>query len=194
MNAQTKDQRDHWRDQIAALTAQIETAEGAAEDARSAASTAALEGGGLDKATRALAHARDVLDALRSAKGEAERRLAKAEADHAQRERDRALAHAQSIARKRIEAADRFDAYARELDPALAEWVGAGNAYAREVRAAGMRPPGAEARDYRLRAALWATAPAFMAAIGAARVNVEHRATLREITASQSAPVLAKGD
>jgi len=193
MNAQTQtDTREHWRAQIAALTARIETAGGAVEDTRIAASAAALEGGDVNARTRDLAHARDVLDALRSAKGEAERHLAKAEADHAQRERDKAFARAQKIARARIEIADRFDAFARELDPLLAEWVAAGNAYAREASAAGVRVPGEAGRDYRIRSALWKAAPGFMATIETQRVSNEHRATLREITAAQSAPVLAK--
>lgn len=195
MNAQTPtDARAEWRDQIESLDAQIEAAEQAITDARNAASDAALTGGDLDQATRELAHARDRLDALQSARGEAQRHLAQAEQDHAQRERDKAFARAQTIARKRIEIADQFDSFAREMDPLFAQWVAAGNGLSREMTAAGMRAPSNEGRAYRVRAALWAVAPALMTAIEAPRVSVDHRDTLRQISAASAAPVLAKGE
>lgn len=194
MNAQTDDTRAHWRDQVEDLTRRIAEADQAIEAAQLAASAAALDGGDLALATRELAHARDVADALRSALGEARRHLAHADAAHAQRERDRALARAQSAARKRIELADQFDAFARELDPVFAQWVAASAALSRELVAAGRRPISTEGRDYRIRAALWATAPALMTAIGAPRVAVDHRETLRQISATQGAPILAKGE
>lgn len=194
MNAQTDDMRADWRAQIEALTARIAEAEQGVTDARNAASDAALTGRDLDSATRALAHARDVADALRSALGEARRHHAAAEDAHAQRDKERAFARAQTIARKRIEIADQFDGFARELDPLLAQWVAATSALSRELTASGRRPINHEGRDYRIRAALWAAAPALMAAIGAGRVALDHRAPLRQISAAQAAPVLAKGE
>ncbi len=196
MNAQTKptDQREHWQAQIALLDQKIETAKAAIEDAQKAASAAALAGEDVDQAARALTHARDRLDAFRAARGEAERHLAHARADHAQRERDKALTRALAIAKKRIDAAETLDSYLAALDAVLAEWLGAGNAFAREVVAAGQRAPGGEGREYRVRAALWANAPLFAEAIGAARVSHDHRRKLREITAAQSAPIVAKGE
>jgi len=194
MNAQTEDSRAHWRDQVESLTAQIATAEGAIEVARIAASAAALEGGDLDAATRELAHARDRADALRSAMGEARRHLAQADAAHAQRERDRALARAQTIARKRIEIAESIDEYLSALDPLITQWVAAGGALARELDAAGVRTPSRETLTgaHRIRGAAWARAGGFMHAIEAARVSPDHRVPLRQISAAQAAPVLTK--
>jgi hypothetical protein len=194
VNAQTDDTRATWRAQIESLTARIAEAEQGVTDARNAASDAALTGGDLDAATRDLALARDRLDALRTARGEAERHLAAADAAHAQRERDRAFARAQALARKRIATGDQFDAFARELDPAFAQWVAQSAALSREMAAAGQRPISGEGRDYRIRAALWASAPALMTAIGAPRVSADHRETLRQISAAQAAPILAKGE
>lgn len=196
MNAQTKptDQREHWKDQIALLDQKIETAKAAIDAAQKAASDAALNGEDVDQATRELAHARDRLDAFRTAKGEAERHLAHAKADHAQREREKALKRAEGVAKKRIDAAEELDAYLTALDPLLAGWMAAGDAFYREVAAAGKRAPGGEAREFRIRAALWASAPAFAAAIGADRIRPEQRQKLRQITAAQSAPILAKGE
>lgn len=195
MNAQTKptDQREHWKDQIALLDQKIETAKAAIDAAQKAASDAALAGEDVDQAARALTHARDRLDAFRAARGDAERHLAHAKAEHAQRERDKALGRAQAIAKKRIAKAEELDSYLAALDPILAEWLGAGNAFAREVVAAGQRAPGGEGREYRVRASLWANAPLFAEAIGADRVNHDHRRKLREITAAQAAPIVAKG-
>lgn len=193
MNVQT-DARAHWRAQIEGLTARIVTAEDAVTAARDAANAAALEGANLTAATRDLAHARDVVDTLRAALGEAQRHLAEAEQVSAKRDKASALVRAQQIARKRIEVADHLDAFAREMDPALAAWVAASSTLAREMTAAGLRPINADGRDYRLRAALWATAPALMTAIDAPRVSAAHRETLRQISAAQAAPILAKGD
>lgn len=193
MNVQT-DQREHWKEQIALLNKKIENAKAAIEDATKAASDAALAGEDVDQATRELAHARDRLDAFRTARGAAERHFAHAKADHAQREREKALKRAETIAKKRIDVADSLDSYLAALDPILADWLAAGNAFAREAAEAGKRAPGGEAREFRIRAALWANAPAFAAAIGADRIRPEQRQTLRQITAAQSAPILAKGN
>lgn len=192
MNVQT-DQREHWKGQIALLSKKIEDAKAAIEVAQKAAATTALNGEDVDQATRELAHARDRLDAFRTARGEAARHFAHAKAAHAQREREKALKRAETIAKKRIDVADSLDSYLAALDPILADWLAAGNAFARETVAAGKRAPGGEGREYRVRAALWASAPDFAAAIGADRVRQEHRQTLREITAAQAAPILAKG-
>jgi hypothetical protein len=192
MNAHT-DQREHWREQIALLNQKIEAAKASIEDAQKAASDAALAGEDVDQAARALTHARDRLDAFRTAKGEAERHLAHAKADHAQREREKALKRAETVAKKRIDTADSLDAYLAALDPILADWMALGNVFYREVAEAGKRAPGGEAREFRIRAALWASAPAFAAAIGADRIRPEQRQKLRQITAAQSAPILAKG-
>lgn len=193
MNVQT-DQREHWKEQIALLSQKIEDARAAIEVAQKAAATTALNGEDVDQATRELAHARDRLDAFRTARGEAQRHFAHAKADHAQREREKALKRAETIAKKRIDVADSLDSYLAALDPILADWLAAGNAFAREVAEAGKRAPGGEAREFRIRAALWANAPAFAAAIGADRIRPEQRQTLRQITAAQSAPILAKGN
>lgn len=192
MNVQT-DQREHWREQIALLNQKIEAAKAAIEDATKAASDAALNGEDVDAAARALTHARDRLDAFRAARGEAERHYALAKADHAQREREKALKRAETVAKKRIDKAEELDSYLAALDPILAEWMAAGNTFYREVAEAGKRAPGGEAREFRIRAALWANAPAFAAAIGADRVKPDQRQKLRQITAAQSAPILAKG-
>lgn len=194
MNAATDDTRAHWRDQVEDLTRRIGEADQAIEAAQLAASAAALDGGDMAAATRELAHARDVADALRSAKGEAARHLALADAAHAQRERDRALARAQTIARKRIELGEQIDEYLSALDPLILQWTAAGGALAREMTAAGLRTPSRETLTgaHRIRGAAWARAGGFMSAIEAARVAQEHRAPLRQISAAQAAPILTK--
>lgn len=194
MNAQTKDTRAEWRAQIESLDAQIEKAEAAVTDAQNAASDAALTGGDLDQATRELAHCRDRLDALRSARGEAQRHLKQAEHDHAARERDKALVRAQQVARKRIEVAQDIDTYLASLDPLVVQWRELGDQLIRECRAAGVRAPSSEGSGHRLRAGAWARASIFMAAIEAMRVPSNHRVPVRETSAAQASHILAKGE
>lgn len=193
MNAMTPiDQVAHWHEQISALETRITAQETAVTEAQEAASQAALSGGDTDAAVRQVAHARDVLDALRTALGEARRHLRAAEDAAEAKARADALTRAQSLARRRIEAADKLDEYLREIDPLLAEWTGLGNSLAREMEAAGLRAPSAEGKEYRCRAGAWALAPAFMATIGAARVNNDHRVPFRQLTAAQAATVLKR--
>lgn len=194
MNAQTKDTRDTWRAQIESLDAQIAKAEAAITDAQNAASDAALTGGNLDQATRELAHCRDRLDALRSARGEAQRHLKQAEHDHAARERAKALTRAQQIARRRIEVAQDIDNYLSALDPLILQWRDLGDKLARECVEAGVRPPSNEGAGTRLRAGAWARASIFMGAIGAMRVAPHHRVPVRETSAAQASHILAKGE
>ena len=194
MNAQTKDTRADWRAQIESLDAQIEKAEQAITDAQNAASDAALTGGDLDAATRELAHCRDRLDALRSARGEAQRHLAQAEADHAQRERAKALTRAQQVARKRVEVAAELDSYLAALDPLVVQWRDLGAELVRECNAAGVRAPSNEGAGTRLRAGAWSRASIFMGAIEAMRVPSDHRVPVRETSARQASHILAKGE
>jgi multidrug efflux pump subunit AcrA (membrane-fusion protein) len=192
LNAQTKDTRADWRAQIEDLTARIEAAERAITDAQNAASDAALTGGDLDQATRELAHCRDGLDALRSAKGEAQRHLAQAEADHAQRERNKAFIRAQKIARKRVEVAQELDSFLSAIDPLVVQWRDLGDELIRECHAAGVRAPSSEGNGHRLRAGAWARASIFMGAIEAMRVPSHHRVPVRETSAAQASHILAK--
>ena len=194
MNAMTPiDQVAHWQGQIVTLEEKITAQEVAVTEAQEAASQAALTGADTDSAVREVAHARDVLDALRTALGEARRHLRAAEDAVAAKARDDARKRAQQIARKRIDAADRLDEFMRQIDPLLAEWIGLGNALAHEMQAAGMHPSGAEGKDYRIRAAAWSLAPEFMGVIDVRRVSVDHRVPFRQLTAATAASVL-KGE
>lgn len=185
-----RDEAAHWQNQIATLEEKITAQDDAVTEAQEGASQAALTGDDTDTAVRQVAHARDVLDALHTALGEARRHLRAAEKAVAAEARDVAHDRAKSIARRRIETADQLDEYMTAVDRLVTEWTSLGTDLARETEAAGMRPCGTNGHDYRIRAATWATAPAFMGAIEARRVSADHRVPFRQITAAQAAPVL----
>lgn len=195
MNAMTPiDQVKHWQDQITALEAKIKAQGDRITEAQQAASEAALNDADTDTAVREVSHQRDVLDAQQAALGEARRHLRHAEESVAQAKRDDALARAKIIARKRLDAADELDEFMGRLDGLIDQWSDLGADLAAAMVEAGMRPPSAEGKAYRVRAGAWTNSPTFMSLIDAARVHQDHRIPFRQLTAAQSAPVLSKGD
>lgn len=184
-----------WRAQITELDQRIAAAEAMVEDARTAAAAAALNQGDVDVATRALAHARDVTDALRSARGEALRHLAAAEDDERAAARAAALGRARGIARERIALGGQIDAHFSGLDPMVRRWSELGQALARELAQAGARKPseGTLHGGYRVRCAFWDRAPLTAQTMDLASTAIDHREPLAEIAAASVAHIL-KGD
>ena len=190
------DARDHWAQQVEALDAQIEAARGAIATATQEAASAVLEGTEPADAARALAQARDRLDVLHAARGEAERHRGLAQHAAAMRDRGRALDRARLAARKRIDVAEMIDSYLTALDPLIRDWVAASEAFAKALTEAGQRAPSHEnlCGAYRVRAAAWAGAASLLDAVEAPRVSHTHKQPLRDLSAAQAAPILAKGN
>lgn len=185
------EQVKHWTDQIAAFEDKIRVQEGRVAEAQKAASEAAFAGKDTEGAVRKVAHARDTLDALKAAQGEARRHLEQAKANVAEEARANAHKRAQKLTQDRLDTAEKLDDLIVDLADLFDQWTLQGAQLSQEMAKAGLKTPSNEGRGYRVRAAAWALAPDFMDTIEARRVNQEHRVPFRETTLAQAGPVLS---
>ena len=143
-----------------------------------------------------VAHARDVLDALRTALAEARRHLKAAQEAVRAKERTRALERAAKSARARLEAASMLDELFLQLDQHVGAFHAAGRDMAQHLRDAGRPVPSQEklTASYALRGAVMRAAPTFASVVALDRINSpDHRIPLRDHIAVQVSPLLSKG-
>lgn len=188
MTTDTQDQVAHWQGQIATLEARIDAQDTEIAKAQEAASQAALTGTDTDAAVRAVAHARDVHDALRAALGEARRHLKAAHDAHAQRDREKALDRARKAAKARLEAAAAIDSALIVLDQNVAVFHTAGREMATHLKAAGRQSPSHEklTAGHAMRGAAMCHAPTFASVVSLDRVtSPDRRIPLHDAVAVQ---------
>lgn len=176
----------HWQQQIERLKADQHEAEEALETARQSAAMALLAGG--EDTSREIALRRDRIDAIKSAIGEAERRLAAANAAiTAQRQADERT-KGREAARQRHQAAQEVDTALAQLERALLRFWGHGTAYRQHQLNAGDKAMSLEklTSGEALRVAVIDAAPTFAKALHVPRAVQSARVPLASWVAQQT--------
>lgn len=176
----------HWEEQIERLKADLHEAVEALATARQGAAMALLAGG--EDTSREIALRRDRIDAIKSAIGEAERRLADATAAvTAQRQADE-RGKAREVARKRHQAAQELDVAFAQAETAWLRFLGLGTAYRQHQLNAGDRAMSLEklTSGEALRGALIEAAPSLARSLHIPRAVQPARLPLASWAAQQT--------